>query len=98
MSTAVNKKRKYKIKEVKASLVRRGTAFMIDWYIGSVLTSLPVLAILQKVNPNAEPVLEMRILPYTMAILASILALIVTITYYVVLPYIWKGQTLGKNV
>lgn len=97
-SKAMNiKKKKNNQKDTQVSLVRRALAFMIDWYIGSVLISLPALAILQQVNNDKNPVLEMRSLPFNFAIVAMLSSLIVAVLYYVVVTYIFGGQTLGKK-
>lgn len=80
-----------------ASIIQRAMAFAIDWYVGGVLVSLPVIAILFKVNPGQDAVLELRSLPFKWALLALGLAFIVAFLFYVYLPYRWKGQTLGKR-
>lgn len=93
----VSKKDRKKTILKDASIIKRAIAFGIDWYVGGVLISLPVIAILLKVNPGKEAVLELRSLPFQWAILALGLAFIVAFLFYVYLPYRWKGQTFGKR-
>lgn len=85
-------------KNEQVSIFKRGIAFFIDWYIGSVLVSFPVIVVLDKINPGQDPVLELRSLPFDMAVIACLSALIVALIYYVLIPYKWNGQTLGKKI
>lgn len=80
-----------------ASIIQRAIAFGIDWYVGGVLVSLPVIAVLLKANPGQDAVLELRSLPFQWAFFALGLAFIVAFLFYVYIPYRWRGQTLGKR-
>lgn len=82
----------------KAPIFSRGIAFMIDWYVGGVLVYFPVILIINKINLGKEYTLDLRSLPFSMAVIAVSLAFIIALLYYVLIPYLLNGQTLGKKI
>lgn len=86
--------------ESDVSVGKRIVAYIIDWYIGGVFSSIPIFVIYQ-FTMKQEVVLatSLFILPKPMNSLAGVLALLFAFVYYVMIPaYIWKGQTLGKKI
>lgn len=75
----------------KAPIFSRAIAFMIDWYVGGVLVYFPVILIINKINLGKEYTLDLRSLPFS-------LAFIIALLYYVLIPYLLNGQTLGKKI
>lgn len=95
VSMGLRYKNEVKTSTNKKIVVKRGIAFMVDWYLSGVLISLPVLTILQ--NQNKEPVLELRSLSFVWALLAAVLSLTIALLYYVAIVWKWNGQTIGKR-
>ena len=80
------------------SHIRRFVAFAIDWYLGSILVSLPVSIAYYQYFPQQSTILDIRVLPFTSACITLFASLIIACLYYVVLPYRMNGQTLGKKL
>lgn len=80
------------------SHIRRFVAFAIDWYLGSMLVSLPVSIAYYQYFPQQSTVLDIRVLPFTSACITMMASLVIACLYYVVLPYRMRGQTLGKKL
>lgn len=80
-----------------ASLIKRGIAYFIDWYIISILTIIPIniiySIIFQKINFEST----LMNLSVIYASLAWIIGFILTLIYLVYLPYRWDGMTIGKK-
>lgn len=71
----------------KVSLLRRFVAFMIDWFVIGLATSLLSLI------PNPLPNKLITLLNYSFV--SFVLEVII---YFMVLMYCWNGQTIGKKV
>lgn len=81
-----------------ASLSRRFGAYLLDWYIGALFTSFPIAIFSQKLygTMKNQNLLEY---PHQLGVIASILALMGALIYYVLIPLgSRKGQTLGKRI
>lgn len=81
-------------------MIKRCLAYIIDWYIGGILSSIPIFIIYQ-LTIKTEIVLatSLFILPKQYWLIAGILVLCIAFLYYVIVPaYLWKGQTLGKKL
>ncbi len=81
----------------QVSLLRRGIAFIVDLYLGSLLGTLPIsiatYICLGKMTQNAY------LLEKTLACSVMGLSMILLILYYVIIPVkLLKGQTLGKRL
>ena len=79
-------------------LGRRFLAYLIDWYLGGLCTSLPIALISQKFN---NTVLNQSIISFqgNYGYIAGVLALLCAGFYFVIIPtFIYKGQTLGKKI
>ncbi len=82
-----------------APLNRRTFAFLLDWYLGSAFSAVPV-GILWNMR-TGETVINTDITlfeaPYGW--LAGLLGLLFGAVYYYVVPLkVWRGQTLGKRL
>lgn len=92
-----------KIKEKDIALkqeitIRRFIAFIIDWYLASLLAGVPVLFIYAMTTGNDGVVTVLTALPFTQAMIAGTIAIITSTAYYVLIPtYVFRGQTLGKK-
>jgi uncharacterized RDD family membrane protein YckC len=77
---------------------KRFIAYMVDWYLGSIFTSLPMVLIYMKVTNTTDLNVNLFQYPKQYAMLAGGLGLLFALFYYVIVPLcIWKGQTLGKR-
>lgn len=80
-----------------AGLTRRFLAYLIDWYVGGLMTAFPISVISMKLF---ETVQNQNIMsfgsPWDMA--AGALGVLFGIFYYVAVPaFVWRGQTLAKR-
>jgi uncharacterized RDD family membrane protein YckC len=80
--------------------LRRLIAYGIDWYIGGVVASLPIIILYMMHNDNVTYIVQqLSIFTYPLNMIAGSLSFLVAVLYYVVVPAcIWKGQTLGKKI
>ncbi|CAI3623344.1 putative membrane protein, RDD domain [Clostridium neonatale] len=80
--------------------LRRSVAYIIDWYIGGVLASLPLIIIYMINNDNVTIIPQnIEIFKYLLNIIVGLLSFMVAVFYYVLVPmYIYEGQTLGKKI
>ncbi|WWR16384.1 RDD family protein [Lachnospiraceae bacterium JLR.KK008] len=79
--------------------IRRGFAFLIDWYLGSAVSALPVgfLWNMQTGETTINTDVTLFAAPYWW--IAGLLGLLFGAFYYYWIPLgIWKGQTLGKRL
>lgn len=77
---------------------KRFVAYMLDWYLGSIFTSLPMVMIYMKVTNTDILNVNLFQYPKQYAMLAGGLGLLFALFYYMIVPLcIWKGQTLGKR-
>ncbi|WP_029453133.1 RDD family protein [Clostridium algidicarnis] len=77
---------------------KRFVAYMLDWYLGSIFTSLPMVMIYMKVTNTDNLNVNLFQYPKQYAMLAGGLGLLFALFYYMIVPLcIWKGQTLGKR-
>ena len=94
----ISKKAEEKTGVNQVYLGRRFLAYLIDWYLGALCTSLPIALISQKFN---NTVLNQSIITFegNYGYIAGVLALLCAGFYFVIIPtFIYKGQTLGKKI
>ncbi|MBM6859681.1 RDD family protein [Clostridium saudiense] len=80
---------------------RRFISYMLDWYIGGILTSLPLILTYTMMNSNNITTIEqnINIFQYPLNIIIGLTSFMVAAFYYVFVPmYIYDGQTLGKKM
>ena len=80
-----------------AGLGRRFFAYLVDWYIGALVTAFPVSAVSMKLF---ETVKNQNLLtfPAPWGLIAGGLGLAAAVLYYAAVPIlVWRGQTLGKR-
>ncbi|WP_423900876.1 RDD family protein [Eggerthia catenaformis] len=83
----------------KKTFIRRAIAYGIDWYIGSVLSSVPLIIIYMIIHPDAKIIPNrLSIFPYPLNIIVGIVCIFTAFIYYVLIPYKLKGQTIGKKI
>lgn len=87
-------------KKRKISMIKRMLSYGIDWYLGSVLSSLPIIILYLGLYPHAKSIAQnLLIFPASYRILAGVLSLSVSMFYYVGVPlFLWPGQTVGKKL
>lgn len=81
----------------QVSLLKRGIAFLVDLYLGTLVSSLPISIItmisLDKMTQNVF------LLEKPLAILSLILSIICLVFYYIGIPSLfYSRQTLGKRL
>lgn len=81
----------------QVSLLKRGIAYIVDLYLGSLIGTLPISLVtyvqLGKMTQNAF------LLEKSTACLVMAISMVLLVFYYVIIPTkILKGQTLGKRL
>lgn len=82
----------------EAGLSRRFIAYLIDWYLGGLVTAFPIAIFSMR---EFQTVQNQNILQFSApyGILAGVLALLCAALYYVVVPaFVWNGQTAAKRI
>ena len=79
--------------------MRRAFAYVLDWYLASVVASIPVLLIYGMESGKTGSPQSLSEMSLSSGITAGILAILFVAIYYVVIPTkVNKGQTLGKRL
>ena len=81
--------------------LRRFISYMMDWYIGGMLTSLPIILTYTAMNSSNIGTIEqnINIFEYPLNIIIGLASFMVAALYYVYVPmFINNGQTLGKKI
>lgn len=98
----LNKVQKYLVESLdikKVSKLRRFGAMMCDWYISTMLASIPVLYIYSVQTGKSGTPSMLTEMTAGVGILAGILGILITTYYYVGIPLKKnKGQTWGKRI
>lgn len=87
----------------KANQTKRFVAYVIDWFLGSLMIMFPISMYYLAMTNDIESVSNANIaVIYQMfgkgsALTIGLLAAVLGIFYYVVVPYLLKGQTIGKK-
>lgn len=76
---------------------RRIVAFLINWYVGSLVTAVPVAAVAVSLGYQAT---DQNVLDYPApwGLIAAVTGIVAGVVYYGVVPMLTKGQTLGKRL
>lgn len=84
---------------VPASWSRRGFAFLVDWYLGSAFSAIPV-GILWNMRTGEKVInTDLALFEQPYGWIAGILGLLFGAVYYYAIPlWGWKGQTPGKRL
>ncbi|WP_308687892.1 RDD family protein [Streptococcus oralis] len=82
----------------QAGMTRRVIAYLLDWYLGAMLTALPIGILSQKLYGNMLHQ-DLSTLPEPYGIICGGIGMIGGLFYYIVIPLgRCKGQTLGKRI
>lgn len=83
----------------QAGYGRRLLAYLFDWYLSSILASLPAIFLLKQ--DTFQPIVSLQGASFWMACILCMSGLLIAFCYYIYFPYYWKGhrgQTLGKRI
>lgn len=86
------------VSSARPPFVRRAIAFGLDWYVGGVLTALPVMAALHLADVADSAVMDVTQLAFPAALATVALSTMLALLYYVVVPWRLNGQTFGKKL
>lgn len=79
--------------------MRRFFALIIDWYLSSMIFSIPITFYLQKGKILTAEMFNLASYPMTVGLLLGLFGILVGFIYHVIIPtYVWKGQTIGKKL
>lgn len=98
---AINHNGKYGVKLQKTNVnsFSRIVAYLIDWYIATMISSIPIVLITSAVMHTTTITMDLSKLPFGWAIITGILAIVFYLGYFFVLELkVYKGQTFGKRI
>lgn len=99
MSKNQNGKFGVQLKKVNVNNFSRIVAYIIDWYVATMVSSIPIVIITSIVNHTTVITQELNKLPLVWGVITGILAIIFYLGYYFVLELkVYKGQTFGKRI
>ena len=80
--------------------IRRLLSYGIDWYLGGVIASLPLIIMYMMIHADATYIPQnLAIFEYPLNIVAGSLSFLTAFIYYVIIPMVvFKGQTVGKKI
>lgn len=77
---------------------RRAVAFLIDWYISTLLAGIPILYLYSVQSGSTEVPEALTQFDGALGIIAGLIGMAIITIYYVVIPLKYnKGQTLAKR-
>lgn len=83
----------------KARPLARIIAYLIDWYIATMIAGIPIVLIATSIFHETSISQDLSRLPVHWAVIAGVLAILFYLGYYVVLErFVYKGQTFGKRI
>lgn len=92
-------KREIKKTYEPAPLGRRTFAFLLDWYLGSAFSTIPVGLIWNILTKDTKINTDLTLFESPYGLLAGLAGLLFGAFYFYVVPVqIWNGQTLGKRL
>ena len=84
---------------VPAPWSRRGFAYLLDGYLGSAFSVIPVGLLWNMLTEEVVINTDLTLFDAPYGWLAGFLGLVFGAVYYYVIPmWVWKGQTLGKRL
>lgn len=80
-----------------APLGHRVCAFLIDWYVGSLVTALPIAVVAMNLGLEMT---DQNIIEYAepYGLVAGLAGILAGLIYYALVPLVTDGQTLGKRL
>lgn len=80
-----------------ASFGRRIGAFLVDWYVGSLATAVPVAVVAMRLGLEMT---DQNIVGYPppYGLFAGLAGIAAGAVYYALVPMVLRGQTLGKRI
>lgn len=91
-------KKEMPVPALAAPMLKRLLAFLLDWYLGGVLSMMPV-AFLWNMRTGETKVNLNIVALGRQGIYAALAAILLLIVYFYVIPWlIWPGQTIGKRI
>lgn len=98
--STVKKVEKYKrTPECNVGIFKRFFAYLLDFYLGMLFCSLPIVLANGIVNQNDTMQMNLFFFEGTTFYVVSFLSLLMGFIYYVFIPWkVWKGQTFAKHL
>ena len=83
----------------QTSYIKRFIAYAIDWYVGGLLASIPLILLYMSLHEDASYIPQViTIFEQPYQLIAGGLSFSVSLLYYIGIPLYTKGQTLGKKI
>ncbi|WP_305152123.1 RDD family protein [uncultured Dubosiella sp.] len=88
-----------KLQQTNVNNISRVLAYLIDWWIASMLAGIPIALIGSAVLHTTDVRMVLADLPLKWGVIAGVLAMICYLGYYFVMElHVYKGQTFGKRI
>lgn len=100
----MNNKKKKDLKKNRVDLSKRFTAYLIDWFLGTLLISIPMVFYYLFQTKDVQKVSDVNIdlifltFGKNITLIVGTLSLLIGFYYYVLIPYKNNGQTLAKKL
>ncbi len=79
--------------------ISRLAAYIIDWYIATMVAGFPIVLIVSYVNKTTTITQDLSKLPMPWSVIAGVLAILFFLGYYFVMELkVYPGQTFGKRI
>lgn len=89
----------YKKIPVYAPLSKRGFAFVLDWYLGSAFSTIPIGLLWNKLTGELSINTDLTLFEGPYGFFAGAFGLLFGILYFYIVPaFVWQGQTFGKKL
>lgn len=95
---------KFDHSECNVTSGKRFFAYVIDWFVGSLCTMLPMCMLWMTLTKDLETMSSVNVFilaskcGYSQAYLGGLLSVVFALFYYVIVPWkIYPGQTVGKR-
>lgn len=85
--------------ETTVNSFKRAIAYLIDWYVASMLAGIPIVLTYSIFFKELEVTQELSKLPVPYCYFIGIIAILVYLAYFIIVPIkIYPGQTFGKRI
>lgn len=86
-------------KQTTVNNFKRLLAYVIDWYVASMLAGIPIVLTYSIFFKNLTITQELSQLPVPYCYIVGVIAILVYLAYFIVIPMkMYRGQTFGKRI
>lgn len=87
------------IKKTNVNSLSRAVAYLIDWYIASMIAGIPITLIATSLKHTTTITQDLSKIPVPWGAIAGVLAIVCYLGYYLIVELkVYKGQSFGKRI